>query len=147
MSQPFPTSLCHACNGCRVVLSGRGSVFLRCDRRAERYLPQPVRACPVYAPRPLMRARSAGGDALIAGVGAPLAVDARVTAAGLVVEGRHPARPPEGVAAGDAVLWRPDGFALSAEPARGPVLGWVLTGRAALFGLPVGARVRFEPAD
>ena len=48
--KPFPESLCHRCRHCRIV-SGKNSRFLMCEALPQKYLPQPVRACPVFAPR------------------------------------------------------------------------------------------------
>lgn len=126
------------------MLSGRGSVFLRCERRAERYLPQPVHICPVFEPRARLRAHSPRGEAIVAWVGEPLAFDVRVTDGLLAFGPTAPPRPPDRVAPGDALIWRPEGIARSAEAIRGPVLGWVLAGRAAIFDLSDGAHLRFE---
>lgn len=51
MNMPFPTSLCHECTGCRYGGNRRGTVFLRCTLRPERYLPQPVYTCPQFTPK------------------------------------------------------------------------------------------------
>lgn len=45
---PFPNSACHRCRHVGFAASGRGSVFLMCQKRAQKYLPQPVLNCPVY---------------------------------------------------------------------------------------------------
>lgn len=144
MSLPFAASLCHACTGCRAVVSGRGSVFLRCDRRETRYPPQPVRACPVFDPRPRLRARSDRGVAIIAWRGPAAAFEARVEGARLIVDPAPP-RPTDVAIPGDALIWQPTGLALTANPTRGPALGWVLAGRDALAGLADGAIVTFTP--
>jgi hypothetical protein len=48
---PFPESLCHRCAHLRLVHSGRGSTFLMCrEPTLPKYAPQPVRACPGFAP-------------------------------------------------------------------------------------------------
>ncbi len=51
MKQPFPSSVCHQCAGCAYGGNRRGSVFLRCTLRPERYLPQPMRRCPQFTPK------------------------------------------------------------------------------------------------
>lgn len=48
---PFPTSLCHRCAHKRDVKSAR-AWFLRCVELESKYAPQPVRACPLFEPRP-----------------------------------------------------------------------------------------------
>ena len=48
---PFPTSLCHRCEHNKYV-PGKQSVFLMCRARPEKYLPQPVRVCPVFQEKP-----------------------------------------------------------------------------------------------
>lgn len=80
----------------------------------------------------------------MAWLGEPVAFDVRVTDGLLAFESTPPPRPPDRVAPGDALIWRPEGIARSAEAVRGPVLGWVLAGRAAIFDLSDGARVHFE---
>lgn len=105
-----------------------------------------MRACPVFEPRARLRAHSERGEAVVGWLGEPLAFDVRVTDGLLAFASTAPPRPPDRVAPGDALVWQPDGIAPSAEAVRGPVLGWVLAGRAAIFDLPDGARVHFERA-
>lgn len=48
---PFPASLCHKCAAPRYIRSGKGSVFVLCPLLPEKYPRQPVRSCPLFAPR------------------------------------------------------------------------------------------------
>jgi len=49
---PYPESLCHRCAAPpRYVRSAR-SVFILCPLLPEKYPPQPVRACPLFRPKP-----------------------------------------------------------------------------------------------
>lgn len=48
---PFPASRCHGCRHVRYNTTHRGSTFLQCTEPSlPKYLPQPVRACPRFAP-------------------------------------------------------------------------------------------------
>ena len=48
-ARPFPDSLCHRCRHSKQVGNRRGSVFLMCRAHPAKYLPQPVRACGLFA--------------------------------------------------------------------------------------------------
>lgn len=161
MSLPHALSLCHRCQGCQVVVSGRGSVFLRCLRRAEKYLAQPVRLCPVYAALPVVVAEAALGTAAL---GPAVYGTAALGTAALAWLGDAPARfvavadgrggftsdafgprPVESASAGDALWWSEAGARFVAEAGRGPVLARVIEGAAMLATLPAGATVEFGP--
>lgn len=144
MSPPHAPSLCHRCEGCQVVISGRGSIFLRCDRRAEKYLAQPVMQCAAFAALPVVDARSARGVTRLAWIGAAPVEGVAVAdgAGGLVMAGI--AAPPVSAAAGDALWWEAGGLRLVRAAGRGPVVARVVAGVEALVGLPAGSVVRFE---
>lgn len=144
MSLPHAPSLCHRCLGCQVVISGRGSIFLRCLRRAEKYLAQPVMRCPAYAALPRYDAVTPRGVAEIAWLAAqPPPVEAiAVGAGGFDAAGVAP--PAEASAAGAALWWREGGLRYGHEAGRGAVLGWIVAGADALVGLAAGDRVRFR---
>lgn len=138
---PFAASLCHRCRAGRALISGRGSVFLLCTARPEKYLPQPVRRCPVFAPAPLVEVRGPDGAALLRWWAAPLAepLALRADGHGGLLGPLPPGSP--GVAPGDA-LWRTaDGARLDRAPSRGALLGWVLSGAERLAAWPAGAPV------
>ena len=64
MELPFISSICHQCRGCVYGGNRRGTVFLRCTLRPERYLPQPMRRCSAFEPKDDdAHAGHSGGDA------------------------------------------------------------------------------------
>ena len=52
----YPRSLCHACRGCTTVITAKGSLFLRCDLRPEKYVSQPVLLCAEMQPWAILSA-------------------------------------------------------------------------------------------
>ena len=56
----YPHSLCHACRGCTTVITAKGSLFLRCDLRPEKYVSQPVLRCTEMEPWTILSAVDAG---------------------------------------------------------------------------------------
>jgi hypothetical protein len=49
-------SLCHSCQHCRAIVSGKGTTFFLCqlsqqERRYSKYPPQPIVHCQGYVPR------------------------------------------------------------------------------------------------
>lgn len=142
MSLPHAPSLCHRCAGCQVVISGRGSIFLRCDRRAEKYLAQPVTQCAAFAAQPVVDAVTARGVARLAWIGAPVEGAVAAGEGWFAVAGV--AAPAVSAAAGDALWWAAGGLRLVRAAGRGPVVARVVAGVEALVGLPAGSAVRFE---
>jgi hypothetical protein len=49
---PFPESLCHQCAAPPRYVRSSTSVFILCPLLPNKYPPQPVRACPLFRPRP-----------------------------------------------------------------------------------------------
>jgi hypothetical protein len=49
---PFPESLCHRCAAPPKYVSGQNSTFILCPLQPQKYLPQPVRKCPLFQPLP-----------------------------------------------------------------------------------------------
>jgi hypothetical protein len=49
---PFPDSLCHTCAAPPRYVRTNTSIFIMCPLVPAKYPPQPVRACPLYRPRP-----------------------------------------------------------------------------------------------
>lgn len=45
----FPSSLCHHCVGLRWVQTRKGTAYMMCMLRSERYLPQPMRECRFFS--------------------------------------------------------------------------------------------------
>lgn len=71
MSEPAPyaASLCHNCQWKRVIISGRGSQFLLCERaltepRWAKYPPQPQHACSGHVPISVAPPANSGGNSL-----------------------------------------------------------------------------------
>ena len=54
----FPHSLCHQCKGIRYILTNKGSIFLQCERKIEKYLPQPVIRCNDFSPAKYVQMRT-----------------------------------------------------------------------------------------
>lgn len=48
--RPFPQSQCHGCQHLKLV-KGAHTVFLLCQALPQKYVPQPVRNCPGFAPK------------------------------------------------------------------------------------------------
>lgn len=146
MSLPHAPSLCHRCQGCQVVVSGRGSIFLRCLRRVEKYLAQPVRHCPDYAALPVRVAETSLGAVALAWLGdAPEQCAAVADGRGGFVGDGFGSRPIESASAGDALWWTEAGARWVAEAGRGPVIARVIEGAAVLATLPAGAAISFGP--
>lgn len=144
-SLPHARSLCHRCDACRAIVSGRGSVFLLCTARPEKYLPQPVVRCPVFSAAPLAIARGSGAEAVIRWAGAPLAGPVALVADGAGgLRGTLP-EPRQATAPADALVVMPGGLRLRRSPGPGPLLGWVLGGAESLARLPAGAGITLTP--
>lgn len=144
-SLPHARSLCHRCDACRAIVSGRGSIFLLCTARPEKYLPQPVMRCPVFSAAPLAIARGSGAEAVIRWVGAPLdgpislVADGAGGLQGALPEARGATAP------ADALVAVPGGVRLRRSAGPGPLLGWVLGGAESLAYLPAGAGITLTP--
>lgn len=136
--RPFAASQCHRCRFNRYVLSGKGSLFLQCTARAQRYQPQPQTRCAIAEPAPILRL----GDARVVWV-APLPagpVTWRVTAPTTLSGPRLDA--PRQIAPGGAFLATATGLRWTAEPCRGPLLGWWIEGP---LDWPLDAHVELDP--
>lgn len=49
----YPHTLCHKCRGCTSVSTAKGTVFLRCEIRHEKYLSQPLYHCDQFDSWPI----------------------------------------------------------------------------------------------
>ena len=49
---PYPTSLCHRCQAPPKYVRGARSVFILCPLLPNKYPPQPVLTCELFAPAP-----------------------------------------------------------------------------------------------
>lgn len=118
-----------------------------CTARRQKYLPQPVGRCPVYARAPLVAAWGADGRVVIrwwaGALEGPLEVraDGAGGLRGALPAGRRGVSPGNGLASSDG------GARWSAAPGSGLWLGWVLEGAERLLGWPADAAVRLVALD
>lgn len=144
-SLPHASSLCHRCGACRAVVSGRGSLFLMCTARPEKYLPQPLHRCHAFAPAPRIIAHGPNGLAVLRWWGEPLPGPLSVQADGRGgLMGALPAGRP-GTAPGNGLRPTSTGAEWVDRAGRGDWLAWVVDGVDRWRAWPAGADIRLEP--
>ncbi|MCB9638462.1 MAG: hypothetical protein H6728_13195 [Myxococcales bacterium] len=48
ISLPFPYSLCHQCEGLKLIYTKKQTIYMMCMLREERYFSQPIRQCGAF---------------------------------------------------------------------------------------------------
>lgn len=127
------------------MVSGRGSTFLLCTVRPEKYLPQPMGRCAAFHPASLVVAEGPGGRVGLRWWGEPLGEPRAVRADGRGgLRGDLPAGRP-GTSPGNGLRGTEGGASWIADAGRGVWLGWVLEGVGLWHSWPANAPIRLVP--